>query len=407
MKKNWPYYFVLLLVVAFLYRVSSKPSKKQIDWRENYTAESKAPFGCFIVHDYLDELMTADVQDVDNTPYVQLADSTFRNRNYIFINSEFQPTALDVIQLCRFANDGSTVLISAREFGFLQDTLRFLVGDPLLFDIQQDSINTFGSAVNSGSSNAEANLVNPNLHLAKNAVFDKTTYTNVFIKVDTAKTTILGMNGEGRANFIKVDFGRGEFLIHTFPDAFGNYYAANKSTQRYLTGVLSYLPDRPTFFDEHFKTGRVYNTDSRRYLLSEPALKLGYLIVIITGFIALFFGGKRRQRPVPVVAAPANSTLEFVEQVGVLYYNQGNHFDIIKKKINYFLESVRTRFYAQTTVFDDKFLERMSNLSGVPKEQVHHLFATIDFLRNAQDAGEQDLKKLEKLIWDFNQRSKR
>ncbi len=407
MKKNWPYYIVLLLVVAFLYRVSQNASKKQIDWRENYSADSKLPFGCFVVRDYLDELMTAGVKNVDQTPYVQLVDSAFRNRNYIFISSDVQPTALDVVQLCRFAGNGNTVLISAREFGFLQDTLHFLVGDPLLFDIQNDSISTFGSAVSSGSVNAEANLVNPNLHLDKNAVFDKTTYTNVFIKVDTAKTTILGFNGEGRANFIKVAFGRGEFLVHTFPDAFGNYYAAKKPTQRYLLGVLSYLRDRPTFFDEHFKSRKFSNDDSRRYLLSEPALKLGYLIVIITGFIALFFGGKRRQRPVPVVAAPANSTLEFVEQVGVLYYNQGNHFDIIKKKINYFLESVRTRFYAQTTVFDDKFLERMENLSGVPKEQVHHLFATIDYLRNAQDAGEQDLKKLEKLIWDFNQRSKR
>jgi hypothetical protein len=407
MKRNWPYYIVLLLVVAFLYRVSQKAARKQIDWTENYTGSSKVPFGCFIVRDYLDDMMSAGVENVDKTAYEQLVDSTYRGKNYIFANSAFKPTAQDVIQLCRFAGTGNTVLISARSFGFLEDTLDFELGDPLMYYINTDSINTFSGAMNSGSAFAEANLVNPHLHLAKNAVFEKTTYTTVFTRFDTAKTTVLGVDARGQVNYVKIKFGQGQFLVHTLPDAFGNYYAADKPTQRYLFRVLSYLPDRPTFFDEHYKDGRKQNADTRRYLFSEPALKLGYLVVIIAGLIGLFFGGKRRQRPVPVVTPPANSTLEFVEQVGVLYYNQGNHADIVKKKINYFLESVRTRFYTPTNEFDDKFLERMENLSGVPKDQVRHLFATIDYLRNSQGAGERDLQNLEKLIREFNERSKR
>ena len=93
--------------------------------------------------------------------------------------------------------------------------------------------------------------------------------------------------------------------------------------------------------------------------------------------------------------------------MGVLYYNQGNHADIVRKKINYFLESIRSRFFTQTNIFDDKFLERMENLSGAPKDQVRHLFATVDYLRNSQGCGEKDLKNLDKLIWEFNKRSKR
>ncbi|MEO5644908.1 MAG: DUF4350 domain-containing protein [Bacteroidia bacterium] len=407
MKKNWPYYLVLLLVVAFLYRVSQNASHKKIDWRENYTGSSKSPYGCFITRDYLEDMITSGFEDVDKTAYVNLVDTALRGQNYIFINNDFQPTAQDIIQLCRFAGAGNTVMVSARSFGFLHDTLHFAVGDPMLFDIANDSITTFGGAVKSGSVFVEANLINPALHLAKNAVFEKTTYSTVFTRIDTAYTTVLGMNGNGKVNFIKVAYGKGQFLVHTLPDAFANYYAADKPTQRYLFRVLSYLPDQPTFFDEHYKAGRVDIHDSRRYILSEPALKLGYIVVIIAGLIALFFGGKRRQRPVPVVTPPGNSTLEFVEQVGVLYYRQGNHADIIKKKINYFLEAIRSRFYAQTITFDDKFLERIENLSGVPKDQVRHLFATIDYLRNTPGAGEKDLKKLEELIWQFNERSKR
>jgi len=339
---------------------------------------------------------------------VQLTSENFVKHNYVFINNEFDPSQQDVEQLCKFVARGNTVFISAREFGRgFEDTLRFTTKDPLMISIENDSIKTFAGAVTGGSQFAEANLLNPNLHLFKNVVFDLTTSTTVFVKVDTAKTTALGVNSENFVNYIKVKFGKGQFLLHTLPDAFGNYYAANKVTSPYLFRVLSYLPDQNTFFDEHYKAGYVQNSDSRRYVLSEPALKLAYLVIIITGAIALLFGGKRRQRAVKIVAPPTNATLEFVEQIGVLYYNQGNHSDIVRKKINYFLESIRSRFFTPTNVFDEKFLERIMHLSGVPRDHVQHLFATIDYLRSTMGAGEKDLKKLEELIWDFNQRSKR
>lgn len=407
MKKNWPYYIILLLVVAFLYRVSQKASQKQIDWNENYTGASKSPFGCYVAKNFVEDVLNSDVKDVDKTVYQNLSEGEHVDENYVFVNTDFSPSEQDLNQLCKFVSSGNTVFISARSFGKLADTLEFSIGDPLLFDIHQDSITTFSGAMNSGSAFTEANLVNPNLHLPKNVSFDHTTYSVIFTKVDTNKTLVLGTGSEDYANFVSVDFGKGKFLLHTLPDAFGNYYAADRPTSKYLFRCLSYLPDHLTYFDEHYKIGRVENADSRRYLLSEPALKLGYIIVVIAGLIGLFFGGKRRQRPVPIVVPPSNSTLEFVEQVGVLYYRQGNHADIVKKKINYFLESVRSRFFTQTNIFDDKFLERMENLSGTPKEQVRHLFATVDYLRTSQGCGERDLKNLDKLIWEFNKRSKR
>ncbi len=405
MKKNWPYYLVLLLVVAFLYTISRKTAHEQIDWGENFTAGSKDPFGCYVVRELMDETMESDIDDVDRTAYVQLADSLYRNSNYFFVNSHFEPSAQDVIKLCRFVHDGNTVMISARSFGMLHDTLKFWTQDALM--LQVDDNTTVSSAYQAGSSGTQANLVNPSLKLPKNAVFDRTTYSVAFSRVDTVNTTVLGVDGDGNVNFIRVRLGKGEFLLHSLPDAFANYYAGDKATGPYLFRALSYLPDRPTFFDEHYKTGRRENVDPRRYLFSEPALRLTYMVLIVTGLIALFFGGRRRQRAVPVVKPPTNSTLEFVEQVGALYYRQGNHTDIVRKKINYFLESVRSRFYVQTQVFDEKFLERITNLSGAPREQVQQLFATIDYLRSTPACGERDLKNIEQLTWNFNKRSKR
>lgn len=407
MKRNWPYILVLLLVVFMLFRMSRSSSRRQVIWSENYTWQSKNALGCYVTNDFIDAMMDGQTEIVDKTAYQLLADSQYVNSNYVFVNSDFNPSAQDVMQLCRFVSRGNNVMISARDFGFLKDTLKVIVTDPLYFDMYGDSTYTMGQLVDKGSRYLEANLVNPHLRLEKNARFDHTTFATVFASVDTAHTTLLGTDADSNANFIRVKMGNGSFYLHTLPDAFGNYYATDSATAQYMFRALSYLPKQHTFLDAHYKVGRVMNDDPRRYLLSDPALKLAYLVLIITGFLVLLFGGKRRQRPVPVLALPTNTTLEFVEQVGALYYRQGNHADIAHKKIAYFLESVRSRFYVPTQVFDERFLNRIESVSGLPQQEVRHLFSTIDYLRTTTGCSDKDLKNLEQLIRTFNQRSKR
>jgi hypothetical protein len=416
MKKSWPYLILLGLVLFVLFRASEKTTKNHFDWTENYLGKSKKPFGCFVARKYIGNMMNDQMQETDRTAYQVLSKDTFTNRNYIFVNSTLgldymsgsSISALDVVQLCHFVHNGNTVFISAREFGMLIDTLKVEVNDPirLYLDTATGNVN---QVVIDNSKVVEANLSNPNLHLAKNVVFNKAQQGLVFTDFDTTRTVVLGTDGNGHANFIKVKMGKGEFYLHTLPDAFGNYYAADKPTAQYLFGMLSYLQVRPTFFDAHYKSGRaeIENTDIRQYLFQEPALKLAYLVLIATGLLALFFGGKRRQRPVPVVKPHSNMTLEFVEQVGALYYRQGNHSDMAQKKINYFLESIRTRFYTNTNAFDDLFLNRISNMSGIHLETVRQLFETINQVRAAGGCTEKQLRELEKLIRQFNTNSKR
>jgi hypothetical protein len=52
-------------------------------------------------------------------------------------------------------------------------------------------------------------------------------------------------------------------------------------------------------------------------------------------------------------------------------------------------------------------VERISNLSGVPKSEVDKLFRAINYLKENARASEADLKNLERAIWEFNQKSKR
>jgi hypothetical protein len=311
------------------------------------------------------------------------------------------------VELCRFASDGNTVFISAGDFGLLGDSLNVFVDDPMYQHMQQDSNQTLNAAMAYNSDTVRMNLVNPALTLKEPAAYDRAWISYVFTNLHSNDITILGIDASGYPNFISYKFGNGKFLLHCMPEAFCNYYAAKRNNSKYIFGALSYLPDQATFIDQNYKIAKIDHEDSRRFMLSQPALKLAYFIVIIAGTIALLFGGKRRQRPVPLAPGYRNTTLDFVEQVGALYYRQSDHSNIIEKKINYFLESVRSRFFVSTILIDDRLVERVTALSGVPHQQVLHLFTMISTMRASSGHSSRDLKLLVTTIREFNQRSKR
>jgi hypothetical protein len=430
MRRAWPYLILLGIAFTVLYKYSEKQAAQHIDWSTDYSGRSKIPFGCYITRTIVPKITRNDVTTVSQTIYRQIRasqnaslgmdDSTmiamgmtetlFRNVDktaYVFINSEFKPSALDVVALCHFVEQGNVAFISAHTFGMLSDTLGVKDYDFMYADIDTDSALTLEGVVAGDYYTPQANLVHPKFRLDSFAIYHKARQSRSFYDFDTTRTLVLGVDGHMRPNYIKVQFGNGHFLLHKLPEAFSNYYLSEKLSGKYAVNALRYLPPMELWFDEYYKDGYVIHNDSRRYMLSEPALKLAYFIAIIFGGLVLLFGGKRMQRPVPVVKPLNNATLDFVEQIGALYYRQNNHHLIIQKKINYFLESIRSRFYVQTNVIDNTFVERISNLSGVTKSEVDKLFRAINYLKDNTRASETDLKNLERAIWGFNQKSKR
>ncbi|MCU0434184.1 MAG: hypothetical protein MUC87_12065 [Bacteroidia bacterium] len=408
LKRSWFLFLLFGLAVAVLVMLSSRTAERQYSWKNFFTADERQPWGCKIFRDYTDEIFDGEVSTVRATITDQFRKNNIPPANYIFINSQFSPTFSDVNYLCKFAEKGGSIFIAAGEFGLLEDSLKFRSAYSKQDDYDfQTTQNLTLDDLSKGDTLRGVNFLNPKLKRETDYIFDKEFDHRIIRFANPKNTTSLGRDGSGNINFIRIKWGKGEFLIHTLPRAFTNYYMADSVTASYGFRAISYLPVRKTFWDEKYKDGLKENRDTRRFLFSEPALKLSYYVLIGTGTLLLLFGGKRRQRPVPEVKPLQNSTLAFVETIGTLYYREGNTQDIINKKISYFLESVRARFYVQTTVFDEPFLQKVSGQSGVNFVQVMELFQLIDRLRHTNGNGSGELRKLEQHIWDFNQNSKR
>lgn len=405
-KSSWPYLLLLVGVMVLIGYISQKSATRRINWEPSYRTDSRIPYGCYVSTRFLEATMKDSLTFVNRSVYQQLdADTNLTGKNYVFINDYFDATAQDAIALCRFVSKGNTVFIAAGTFGMLADTLRFVVDDPLYSQFAKDS--TLNALMDYSNDTVKMNLINEDLMVSPAPSFERSYISYAFFRLKGNHITILGVDRSGYPNFIRIKMGEGQFLLHCMPEAFTNYYAARRVNSRYVLGSFSYLPQQETFVDQHYKVGKLSADDTRRYVMSQPALHLAYYVLIIAGTVALLFGGKRRQRPVPTYQGLRNTTLDFVEQVGALYYRQSDHSNIVHKKIAYFLESVRSRFMVSTLEVDDRLIERVTALSGAPWQQVNELFSMINRMKAYNGHSDKDLKSLEMAIREFNKRSKR
>lgn len=398
---------LIVLFALLIYAASNAP--EPLNELPDYTSGSEIPRGGKLSYDFFEDMQGLEPEKSLKPAYSLFNNESYSKTNYIIFNSTFTPDKYDVEELLRFVQEGNTAFIAA--YGFSKafaDTLKFKTGSMLSEFISNDTSGQ--QTLQSVSLNATPviNFVNPNLRRKTDFVYKEKWASNIaFTTFDTTKCVVLGNNDQGYANFIRMPFGKGQIFLHTIPDVFSNYNVSDSLTAPYAFRAFSYLPKQRAIWDDYYKDGFTLGRDTRRVILADESLRTAYLIIAALLVLWIIFGARRRQRIIPVVKPLQNTTLEFVEVVGTLYYHQHNTADIMHKKITYFLESIRTRFYIRTQVFDDHFMMRVAALSGVSEPQVRELFGEIGRLQHYMTVQDSDLKRLEQLMWEFNKNSKR
>jgi hypothetical protein len=382
---------------------------KPIDWKLSYLKKDNIPYGTSALNDALSSLFPdKTITTVSDPLYNALDKKELTSTNYIIINDEFKPDKLDSRELLRFVNDGNTAFIAAKQFsGKFADTLKLKTDDFFGMAIHANNESASINNVYKSFDITKINFVNPALKNKSNYVYVKGIENTYFKSFDTAKTTVLGRNSNDKTNFIKIHFGKGNIYVSSLPEVFSNYHFVHKDNCDYVYKALSYLPVQNIIWDEYYKFGNVKQDSPMRVILNNPPLMYAYYILLISLVLFMVIGIKRKQRIIPVVEPMRNTTLDFVDVVGTLYFQTGNHRNIADKNITYFLEYIRTAFYVKTTIYDDIFIERISNLSGIEKQKVHDLFYYFSDLSTRYNITQQELLRLNSMIENFKKESKR
>ncbi len=379
---------IALLGIVITELVRPKP----IDWRASYTYVDKIPFGGFVLFEEVSSLFkNAEIEKIDKDPYVFLTDSTYaQNSAYVFINDEVFFDNRQVDEILKYVENGNTVFVSSRSVSYiLRDSLH--IDSSANYNILEEELHP--------------KFFSPSLKQDSLPAFKKGVFKAYFVEIDTLKTTALGYYDSKNPkleelNYVKVNYGKGKFLLHNLPEAFSNYYLL-KDNEQYAANVLSYIDTDKIYWDEYLKSGRKVVTSPMRFILDQAPLTWAYYVLIGGLLIFVLFKGKRQQRIVEVMEPLENTSVEFTKTIGDLYFQHKDFSNIIAKKITYFLETLRSKYFLTTNDFTEDFIKKLALKSGNTFEKTQKLMHLIKHLKEKSVHSEADLLELNKQIEAF------
>ena len=385
-------FFLILLLAGIVYIDINRP--KPINWSPTYSIKDKIPFGLYVFDNEIKSYFkNQKIEKINTTPYEYLID--LYDYDTLVNNYKINGTAVNISEysdidkqsveeLLIFVSRGNTAFLSSKELPMqLLDSLKVTTKLNYKFN---DSIFNW--------------VANKKLDSKKYKITEGLG-NNYFSKIDTLNATVLGyQNGDStRVNYIKVKYYDGEFLLHTQPTAFTNFHLLKGDHFEYAQKVLSYIPKNNIFWFIKNQDGQAISQSPMRYILKQPPLKYAWYIFLIGTIIFIIFNAKRKQRIIPIKKPLPNTTVDFTKTIGNLYYQEGDHDNIINKKIVYFLERIRNVYLIDTNKLDDEFIKKLHLKSGKDLSDIQRAVFLISTHRKSPHSSiEEDLIQINKAI---------
>lgn len=392
MSNTFKIYFGLLLIIIVGIIIIDSNIPKPIDWTASYDTDDKIPYGLYVFDkEIVGFFKDQKVEKVTETPYEffskhesessKVAKYTISG-TYIYIKNYSDYDTESCKSLLQFVKEGHTVFLSHKVFPKT-------ILDTLHVELKQDFHKKNSTW-----------MANPNVSSVKYDIAEESG-NYYFSKIDTLKTLVLGyQSGDStRVNYIKVPFGKGQFLLHSLPISFTNFYLLKNNNYEYSEKVLSYNPKSTIYWHTKNQKRTSISSSPMRFILSKPALQWAWYFVWIGLLLFVIFNSKRRQRSIPILEPLTNSTIEFTQTIGNLYFQEGDINYIFDKKIIYFLERIRTEFLIDTTHLDEHFIKKLhqkSNKNLIDIEKV--VFLIQQFNQTNRNATQDDLIALDRAI---------
>lgn len=396
MKKNIPYIIIGVLALALIaLLVTGSQKKKEISERITLSRKDKGAYGAWVAFRALPVFFPgANIYPSRKEPgYWDSISATDDRQLFFSVTPRFMPDEFEMKKLITFAENGNDVFISTKTVSWdVENMLNCSVNDNdgLVLDLESSNKVTYRN------DSLHIGLLHPPFSGSR-YVYPGRTYDSKFTQIDRSTTDELGITGEGKANFIHLKVGQGNFYLHLAPLAFSNYFLLHKNNMEYFEKALSVIrPGVKNIIWDEYYINRRDNTPPRKktswlsVLFRYPALKAALLTAFLTLLIYLLLEMRRKQRYIPVEKKPRNDSMDFVKTIGRLYYDRGDHRNLCAKMAAYFLEHIRSRYKLPTGTLDDQFIRNLQFKTGVSEAEIKGIVSFIQYVNDASaiSAGE-------------------
>ena len=181
-------------------------------------------------------------------------------------------------------------------------------------------------------------------------------------------------------NFFKVQFGEGTFYFHTQPILFTNFMLKEPSGFEHLQKVFSGLNAGEVYWDHSYKYRQIEDEEGfkqtatpLKLFFSHRSLTWGWFAFLTASALFLLFRSKRLQRIIPIMEVNRNESKDFVQNVGNLYFANGNHKHIALEMYDTFLADARNHYQIDTNQSTEHIFKQLAKKSGLGEETLNKL----------------------------------
>jgi hypothetical protein len=387
------------LVFAFVFIIIlTTTAKKPIEWKENFHKTDKSPYGSLVFYEVYSQTVEKDKWKEVNIPmYEWLLDSIPEGSLFLF-NSSLDIGEFELEKLLHWVENGSTVFLSAHA---LPEVLLDSLGLEITSVLENDRF----------EGHLLLNLTAEELKSENGYKFEKPVNASYFSTLDSINTNVLGtvdfeFDEESEQmplpNYISIQVGDGQILLHTFPVSFSNYFLLNPELKSYTESILSYIPKGGTvYYDNYQKDGKEVYSSPLYLIFANPQLKSAYYCLIILLVIWAIFEGKRKQRPIPIIKPLTNQSLAFAKTIAGMYLEKDATTEIGKLQISLFWEYCRSHFRITFHVINPDTVCKIALLGNCPIEKTEEIFHMLQLFETKTSLSTQEVIKSTQLIDTF------
>ena len=320
----------ILALLAFFFFIQTRMPRHYV-WNPTFAHSDEQPFGCRLFDSVMAASMPGGYTVGRQTLWQLQHDSDFMARPHgvVILSTE---RANDAKTALRLANKGCVLLVTEDALS-LSDTLGYSIAWNSSFNLMRIS-----------SSAHEYTTLRwagpPGDSLTVDVLSDMLEWS--LTPGDSTNCIPLITDTEDNIFAAAYPVGKGEIIV-VAPSLLLTNYGMLHEEERLLTGrLMSRMHHLPVVRTEAYVRSTAQTEQSPFYVfLQRPPLRWALYLAMSAVLLFMLFTARRRQRVIPVVSPPRNGNLDFVEHVGTLFFQQGDHRGLVERKLSYTAEEVR------------------------------------------------------------------
>lgn len=385
-------YIILGIVVLFLI-VSNFSGSRGLDTRPSYSNDDKIPFGTYVFYNMLHNAFPGKQvtsYDKDLSKLLDEISTDTTGKNLIIVNRSFEPDNTETKRLLSFVNNGNNLFVAASD-----------ISSDFLSELH---INT--KVINYGNHDtAYLNFKDSALYSTTGAYNIRLVTSRYAFEGAENNSTLLGINENQAPNLIRIPHGEGYIILNTIPESYANINMVSEKNWEYAMKSMSCLPlanavweDRTITHEQEPIRGE---SSTLSFIMKHPPLKYAWYLLLLSVLLFVLFEGKRKQKVIPLLDPMHNASVEFAKTIGRLYLDKRDNKSLAMKKITFFMEYLRTRFYIRSGQVDEALIEQVISKSALPEMEIRQLFMSIQTGRAAASLADEELLRLNEKIDEF------